>query len=129
MYGMRHIEGKDRKRVSDAIHAIQFQGLSLRSPPSLDVSYGIRKHRHICAIQDRDSFSLSFAYFITSIYPYLSIYLSRYLPQRIISYSNPEARMLDIDRWSANLDKEVLEELLSYVIHTRTGEVHNYIGR
>jgi hypothetical protein len=36
--------------------------------------------------------------------------------------------MLDIDRWSANLDKEVFEELVSYVIHTRTGGVYNYIG-
>jgi hypothetical protein len=36
--------------------------------------------------------------------------------------------MLDIDRWSANLDKEVFEELVSYVIHTRTGEVYSYIG-
>jgi len=68
-------------------------------------------------------------YIYQSIYPYLSIYLSRYLPQRIMFYSNPEARMLDIDRWSANLDKEVFEELLSYVIHTRTGEVHTYTGR
>jgi hypothetical protein len=32
--------------------------------------------------------------------------------------------MLDIDRWSANSDKEVLEELLSCVIDTRRGEVH-----
>lgn len=79
MYGMRHIEGKDRKGVSDTIHAIQFQGLFLRSPPSLDVSYGIRKHRHICAIQDRVSFSPSFAYYKVMKLHCLSTYLCMYV--------------------------------------------------
>jgi hypothetical protein len=86
MYGVRHIEGKDRKGVSYTIHAIQFQGLFLRSPPSLDVSYGFRKHRHICAIQDRVSFSPSFAYYEVMKLHCLSTYICMYVCEHVYIY-------------------------------------------